>query len=71
MIQIDIEKPETCCECAFLSKIEELYVDNGLYKKIALCSLHPDEDGDYYRDFRWFSGNIEKYCPIKEVPNND
>lgn len=71
MIKIDIEKPITCCECAFLSKSEELYVGDGLYQKIAFCSLRPDEEGDYCRELRWFTQNIEKWCPIKEVPNND
>lgn len=71
----NFDKPTTCIECPFLSKREEFYEGNGYYKKVAFCTLHPepedDEDLDIYRDAHYFVNNIEPWCPIKDMKEDE
>ena len=61
-----LKMPKTCSECFFCCTIEEVYVGDGLYKKIGKCSL-ADGVEDPWRDVHWQIKNKEEWCPLKEV----
>ena len=62
-----MEKPISCIECPFLSKIEDIHVGDGLYKKIARCTRSPEDIEDPWKEVGYFVNNICEWCPIEEV----
>lgn len=62
-----IDTPNTCIDCPFRSMSEELYVVNGLYRKISKCQYAPDTIDDPWRDLSWQFTNKEEWCPLKPV----
>ena len=66
-----IDTPRSCIECYFISKLAEVPVGDGLYRKIAKCEFaNLKEIYNPWRDAKWFVNNKETWCPLKEVGND-
>lgn len=64
-IIVPIEMPDSCSECYFRSKAEELIVDCGSYRKISRCLLAPNDMEDPWRDIHWQIEHRESWCPLE------
>lgn len=65
---VPMRMPETCNECPFISKAEEVSAGvGGIYKKICECKIAPLEIEDTFNDLHWLINNKPEWCPLKEV----
>ena len=62
-----MEMPCCCSECIFNGDIQDLYVGDGLYKKISRCKIVDVEDP--WRNVFEQTKNRADYCPLEELKN--
>lgn len=68
---VPLEIPKCCAECPFHSPYEEIYIKQGLYKKISSCIIAPKEKESICHDIVWMCENKEEWCPLKEMVGED
>lgn len=64
-VMLVFEDPMVCGDCPFVTAFEDLYVGNGLYKKVSRCRYAPNDIEDPWRDVQWQYKNKESWCPLK------
>lgn len=68
-----MDMPETCLECPFKYKSEEMPLGNYTYQSLFRCRYEPehyDEDEEVYTDYLndiMMKGKPD-WCPLREVP---
>ena len=62
-----LDMPDNCFDCFFRSNSTDVYLGDGLYKKISKCLLAEDVE-DPWRNTYWQMNHKEDWCPLKSVP---